>query len=458
MKIARHREGRARWRCGVSLALLLVGSPARAQSREAAEALGAAVVEGLEAPLRTTIPETWGDRAAVGVRVTGATADAVEAVAGAIARALSSQCHATVLTAGDDAASAAQAARTAGAPRLLRVELSTARGPLRASANLLVVDPGPWRTFLASTDPPPESVATIEREAPSANTAVTPPAPRWPAPGRPRVVATPFRATVALSAVDLDGDAHDELVIVTADRVRVARMSGASLAFVREGPNGSLPRAAVPLRQPLGSADRDAARRIVRYRTSQSSTMGELSLDGAVTRTRALNLDLYPAAGFGCVALRAGSHLVASLSPACDGAVGAPAQGAVAGVPVAYDETRGDEHRRWEVRTNGDGRAEIRRDGAPFTTLDDAASPAALDDLDGDGRAELIVASASAPGAPDRVRVYALGDRAEERASIAVPGSIEAVTTGDLDGDGRRELIVSVLDPTRRTSTLWIVP
>ena len=110
------------------------------------------------------------------------------------------------------------------------------------------------------------------------------------------------------------------------------------------------------------------------------------------------------------------------------------------------------------MRTNGDGRAEIRRDGAPFTTLDDAASPAALDDLDGDGRAELIVASANAPGTPDRVRVYSLGDRAEERASIAVPGSIEAVTAGDLDGDGRRELIVSVLDPTRRTSTLWIVP
>ncbi len=442
----------------MSLALLLLSSPASAQSREAAEALGAAVVEGLAEPLRMTIPETWGDRAAVAVRVTGAPSDAVNAVATAIASALSSQGHATVLSTGDDTAGAAQAARAAGAPRLLRVELSTARGPLRASANLVVVDPGPWRTFLAAAPPPPESVATIEREAPSSNTAVTPPTPRWPAPGRPRVVATPFRATVALSAVDLDGDARDELVIVTADRVRVARMSGASLTFAREAPGAPLPRAAVPLRQPLGSADRDAARRIVRYRTSQSSTMGEVTLDGALVRTRALNLDLYPAAGFGCVSLRAGSHLVASLSPGCDGAAGAPAQGSVAAVPVAYDEARGDERRRWEVRTNGDGRAEIRRDGAPFTTLDDAASPAALDDLDGDGRAELIVASASAPGTPDRVRVYSLGDRAEERASIAVPGSIEAVTAGDLDGDGRRELIVSVLDPTRRTSTLWIVP
>ncbi len=458
MKIARHRKGQVRRCCAAALAVLATGAPASAQSREAAEALGASVVDGLSEPLRTAVPETWGDRAAVGVRVTGATPDAVDAVSSAIARALASQGRAVILSTGDDAPGAARAAREAGAPRLLRVELSTSRGPLRASASLVVVDPGPWRTFLAASPPPPEPLATVEREAPPSNTSVAPPPPRWPSPGRPRVVPTPFRATVALAAVDLDGDAHDELVVITADRVRVARMSGASLAFVRDASGGGPPRAAAPLRQPLGSADRDVARRIVRYRTSQSTSMAEVSLDGAVARARSLNVDLYPAPGFGCVSLRAGSHLVASIASGCDGAAGAPVQGSVAAVPVAYDELRGDVRRRWEVRTSGDGRAEVRRDGAPFATLDDAASPAALDDLDGDGRVELIIASASAPGAPDRVRVLSLDDRAEERASIAVPGSVEAVTTGDLDGDGRRELIVSVLDPTRRTSTLWIVP
>ncbi len=446
---------------GLSIALFLAlrARDASAQDANTPDALGASLAEGLDAPLSATTPETWGDRESVAVRVIsrdGASPESVDALSRSLVRALSTRRRAVALTSGDDLAGAVRAAREAHTPRLLRVEVSTAQGVTRASASLIVVDPGPWSTFLASSAPEPTTVATLER---SATTAVTapPPTATWPAPGRPRLVATPFRATVALSANDLDGDGRDELVIVTADRVRVARMNGASLAFTREAGGAALPRAPVPLRQPLGSADRDAARRIVRYRTSQLSTMAEVSLAGDVARARSLGVDLYPAPGFGCVALRGGSHLVASMTATCD-ATSAPVSGAVAAVPVAFDEAAGSAHVRWEARTNGDGRAEIRRDGAPFATLDDAASPASLDDLDGDGRPELVLASASAPGSPDRVRVFSLTARPEERASIAVPGTVEAITVGDLDGDHRRELIVSVFDPSRRASTLWIVP
>lgn len=445
---------------GLSIALFfaLCARDASAQGANDPDALGASLAEGLDAPLSATTPETWGDRESVAVRVVGregASPESVDALSRSLVRALSTRRRAVALTSGDDLVGAVRAAREARTPRLLRVEVTASQGVTRASASLIVVDPGPWSTFLASSEPEPATVATLERSATTAITA--PPAATWPAPGRPRLVATPFHATVALSANDLDGDGRDELVIVTADRVRVARMNGASLAFTREAGGATLPRAPVPLRQPLGSADRDVARRIVRYRTSQLSTMAEVSLTGDVARARSLGVDLYPAPGFGCVALRNGSHLVAATTVTCD-ATSAPVSGAVAAVPVAFDESAGSAHVRWEARTNGDGRAEIRRDGAPFATLDDAASPASLDDLDGDGHPELVLASASAPGAPDRVRVFSLTARPEERASIAVPGTVEAITVGDLDGDRRRELIVSVFDPSRRASTLWIVP
>ena len=133
---------------------------------------------------------------------------------------------------------------------------------------------------------------------------------------------------------------------------------------------------------------------------------------------RSLNVDLYPAAGVGCVALRPGSHLVSGVVSACDATPPVPVQGAVAAVPVAYAQTLPDgARRRWEVRATGAGQAEVRRDGAVLATLDDVASPALLDDLDGDGRVELVTASASAPGGPDRVRVFSLHERVEERAT-----------------------------------------
>lgn len=185
--------------------------------------------------------------------------------------------------------------------------------------------------------------------------------------------------------------------------------------------------------------------------------MGEVSLAEGVARVRSLNVDLYPAAGVGCVALRPGSHPAAGAASACDATPPVPVQGAVAAAPVAYAQTLPDgARRRWEVRATGVGQAEVRRDGAVLATLDDVASPALLDDLYGDGRVELVTASASAPGGPDRVRVFSLHERVEERAAINVPGSVEALAA--LDGDGRRELVVSVQDPARRTSTLWIVP
>ncbi|MFO0608012.1 MAG: VCBS repeat-containing protein [Polyangiales bacterium] len=413
-------------------------SPRRPAALFAAALLGASaagaggaedVARALDAPLRESAPEARHANA-VGVRVVGAApAPAREALARALVAAVPG---AIALDRGDDLAAALAAARAVSVPRALVVETDASGAGV---ASLHVVDPGPWFTFLAAAEPAPRRVASVPVDAPR------------PVPAaRPRTVATPFRGVAALALADLDGDRRDELVLVTGDRARVARFQGASLAFVREAPASAAPRRApVPLRQPLGAAARDGERPAVRFRTSTHASLGEVTIADGAALVRSLDADLYPAPGLGCVHVSPAA-VVDGLSPRCDGNV-SPAR--LASVPAA----RG----AWEVRAEAAGRAEVRRDGTTVATLTDVAAPFALDDLDGDGTPELVTASASAWGAPDRVRVFALGATVDERSSVAVPGPVEALGVGDLDGDGRREVVASVLDPTRGTSTLWIL-
>lgn len=404
-------------------AALLCASEGAAQPVEAA-------ARALEGSLRESVPEARRAEV-VGVRVVGAApADARDAMARALVAAIP---HAVAIDQGDDAIAALAQARASSAPRALVVE-TAASGP--ATATLYVVDPGPWFTFLAEGAPTARRVAAVPVDVARPRAAA-----------RPRTVATPFRGTSALALADLDGDRRDEIVLLTADRVRVARLQGASLAFAPDAPpSAPPPRAAVPLRQPFGSAVRDDGRPAVRFRASAHASLGEVTLVGGAAVVRALPGDLYPLAGGGCAHLQAGTAAVDGLSPGCDGAV-APAR--LASLPVA----RGP----WEIRPDVAGRAEVRNGGALVATLTDVAAPFALDDLDGDGAPELVTASASPYGGPDRVRVFTLGARVDERTSVAVPGPVEALGVGDLDGDGRREVVASVLDPARGASTLWII-
>lgn len=408
----------------VTLAAALLGA-----SEGAAQAVEAAA-RALEGPLRESVPEAR-HAAAVGVRVVGAApAPAREALTRALVAAFPG---AVALDRGDDLPGALAAARAVSIPRALVVETAASGA---GAASLHVVDPGPWFTFLADVAPAPRRVADVPVDVARPRAAA-----------RPRTVATPFRGTSALALADLDGDRRDEIVLLNGDRVRVARLQGASLAFAPDAPpSAPPPRAPVPLRQPFGSAVRDEVRPAVRFRTSAHASLGEVTLVGGAALVRALSGDLYPLAGGGCAHLQPGTTTVDGVSPGCDGAV-TPAR--LAALPAA----RG----AWELRPDVAGRAEVRRAGAVVATLTDVAAPFAFEDLDGDGAPELITASASAWGAPDRVRVFTLGDRVEERSSTPVPGPVEALASGDLDGDGHREVVASVLDPARGASTLWII-
>ena len=77
--------------------------------------------------------------------------------------------------------------------------------------------------------------------------------------------------------------------------------------------------------------------------------------------------------------------------------------------------------------------------------LMDAGTSAAVSDLDGDGRAELVVTSAAVEG-PDRLALYELTDdpRAMRRRwRRTVPQPVTALTSGDLDGDAFDELLAA---------------
>jgi hypothetical protein len=434
--------------------------------RDRVAALAQRVVADLGGPLRAARPVTFPSRRGTGVTLRG---DVPEEVRGRFEASLTEALGAlgesvapvVAVTGGDSP----EAARAAGASRWLRVTLALQGTELRAEATLATVDPGPWETFLTGTFPAPITLAEAtpsETYAPAPST-VTPLGPRWPsAPApRPRTVVTPFRNTVALAVADMDGDNRAEIVMASPDRIRVARFTGTTLAFVPDAPgNVTTGWAAVPLRQPVGSIDVDASHRVVRVRTSSHAHMALVEVNQGFVRVRSTGSDLYPLPGGGCVTLRASSDVIAGVIATCDATPAVPPEGVSVLAPVSAQWTAADGvSHRFEARTNGQGMVDVRRDGAPFATLSDVAAPLVLADLDEDGRVELITASASAPGGADRVRVFTLGERAaDERAGISVTGPIESMAAGDLDGDGHRELVVSVQDPQRRTTTLWILP
>jgi hypothetical protein len=433
--------------------LMFLPTSALSQSEPCAQA-AQGVARHLESALRSSVPETWGRRSAVAVRVVSACPEAQQnAFTDALVTWVNTVTHetASVIREGNDLVSLSQSAHTLGTPRLLRAELLCEAQTLRASASLYVVDGGPWQTFLAPTTPrEPNAVATAHHDVALTTATAT----RWPSGQRPRTIATPFHGIAALAAGDLDGAPRDELVIVTDNRVRVARFTGASLTFVRDAAGGSVVRSAVPLRQALGNAQYNAANHTVRARSSSHTFMSETTVSNDMAQVRSLAVDLYPAQGIGCIALRPGTDNVLGTVATCDNTAPTSFVENVAAFPTAL--TVATTH--WEVRANGAGVAEVRRDRTVVATVRDVAWPFVLSDINGDSTVELIAASANPPETTDRIRIFVLGDSLEERPGINVPGSIEAMTIGDLDGDTHNELVVSVRDPVRRTSTLWMIP
>lgn len=430
-----------RVRAGCVVAALLAGSaPARGDDADELRAAAAAVAAVAAAPLASARAPVFPSQDGVGVLVEGdAPAALATAFGEALVEALRGDASRVSRLPASDALPAA--ARAAGLQRVLRVSLSPEVTGLTASASTLRVRAGAWESFLSEL---PEAAETPAENVPLALSASLrarfglPTRPPWPASGvvRHRTIPTPFRSVVALAMGRVDGALA--LALASTDTLRVARLEARTLSFLPNAwPLAALDSVASPPRQPLGSMTWDAQG--IRLRTSAQSHAGLVAAEGEGL-SRAIRAD-------------------GEAWPCADGSTGVDAVTARMLRPrdpamrAAFPAARGDAR----VDCDGAGACVVRVGAEVRGTLRDVAPPALIDDLDGDGSPEVLLATASQPDATDRVRVFSVREGGiQERASIPAPGPVLALSTGETP-EGRA-LVIAARDLARGTVTLLLVP
>ena len=412
---------------------------ARATAPLAAEILGAAETS-LEASRAAVFPS----QDAVGVSVSGEVpARFAAAVADALCASLSARnARCVALPAQDDDEAAARVARERGAQRVLRARLTREAAGIRVTVDALRARASAWDTFLRDDPAPvryPGATLALRVDAALRARFGMPARPPWPASGvvRPRTIPTPFRDVVALAVGTLGAPASPALALATTDALRVARVEPRNLVFLPTvwalHPLGAAPS---PPREPLGAMTWNAEG--IRVRTSAQSQMGALARDGAgLSPTLRAMGDLWPV-GTGAVRVD-------------------PATARVIGEGAAFSASWSGEIGTVSAVCDGAGGCAVRLGAETLATLREVSTPVVIDDLDEDGAPEVITASASAPDAPDRVRVFSLVGRAlTERAGVATPGPVRAIATGEA-AEGR-VLVIAAQDLARGAATLMIVP
>lgn len=432
-----------RLRAGCVVAALVAGSaPARGDDADELRAAAAAVAAVAAAPLASARAPVFPSQDGVGVMVDGdAPAPLASAFGEALVEALrGGASRASLLPAtADDALPAA--ARAAGLQRVLRVSLSPEVTGLTASASTRRVRAGAWEGFLSD---PPEPAATPAEAVPLALSASLrarfglPTRPPWPASGvvRHRTIPTPFRSVVALAMGRVDGALA--LALASVDTLRVARLEARTLSFLPNAwPLSALGGVASPPRQPLGSMTWDAQG--IRLRTSAQAHAGLVAAEGeGLARAIRVDGDAWPGADGASGVDVVTARMLRPRDPA---------------MRAAFPAARGDAR----VDCDGAGACVVRVGAEVRGTLRDVAPPALIDDLDGDGSPEVLLATASPPDAPDRVRVFSVREGGiQERASIPAPGPVLALSSGETP-EGRA-LVIAARDLARGTVTLLLVP
>ena len=266
---------------------------------------------------------------------------------------------------------------------------------------------------------------------------------------------------LTMAAADLDRDGRAELVALTAREVIVLSAGGGAVRVVARAGLGGQPAAARP-RDPVGAIATEvrAAETVVWARSSEVADAVGLAWRGK--------------AGLVEVARGAGFPLCRGLSPelvkgrnyfaaaqVTPGA-GAPALdlpaeffGAVcrddlvdtAGRPLAVATVVGVD-RALRVTCRGAAGA---CDGIE-RAVDGAGVAVAIDDVDNDGRPEVLSTRGGAPGDRDRVTVLGAGGKVFARDFQA---GVVGLVAGDIDGDGDRDVVAAVRFAGSTQASFW---
>ncbi|XXF80241.1 VCBS repeat-containing protein [Myxococcaceae bacterium GXIMD 01537] len=342
------------------------------------------------------------------------------------------------------------AARAQGDRSLLRLTVEVEEGALRARGDLL----GTWVNFWsgrAATRPAHPAAAlahAVEADAGALKlAAISPPtqppvAPAGTAPRTLRLLGAVFARLesppAAIAAGDLDGDGKDEVAALTDRAVFVYGSDGRLLVSHPLEGNPST----TPTREPFGALAVLPGQPRLAVWSSRFARGEVFTLDRARGQLRPVQaLDAAPLGPTERGAFTPGQT---TFTPEVK-----LAEARALTVPAPFTSASFAPPRLLFVHPDGSASLYPRPSAAP-ARLSGLGAGSALGDLDGDGTPELLTTSPLLQPTPDSLRVYALGpDGTPQEHEPLWQGALASgralyVTTADLDGDKRREVVVGL--------------
>jgi hypothetical protein len=319
-------------------------------------------------------------------------------------------------------------ARAAGYERILHLDLDVGGGRLRASGSVLRVTSSLWAGSV-ETSAHVYVEMPLDAELRAYLPGVTAPAGRWQARGLPVGDVD----LLALDVGDSDRDGRNEVVGATATEVIVWAWDGARFVERRRSPFTGRPAAIMP-RAPVVTVSVERGR--IAARSSLFAGGGGFEFPGV-----AASCELTQGVDWFAAPLCRPSGRLPDRFWAVAGL-----RGGARPVRAAVDP----EGMLWvAMATPGISEAlpmTVRGVGAQVTVVElDRGEFVATSEPVQAGEADAIVVRALSAGLPVAYRV----DR--------LPGNVRALAAGDVDGDGKAEIVAAVRDRAARRTELWMV-